>query len=208
MPLMPQTHLYLDFDDTLYNSHSLNAEVMDYIVARTGYSLETVQMAYERSRSGGTSLQKHLAELKVTDALHDDIIAFRSRRVAEGNRYLFPDVLDACKALSKKATLHLLSFGQSQTQFEKWHGVSTLHPLFTSVHVVSHEGKGSFFTTHKDLLAREHVLFVDDKISQLEDVATNAPFVELFQILRFPHRQLQDRFTVIHTLNELLNVLD
>ena len=196
--------LYLDFDDCLYNSHLLNGKVMNLMVELSGLPLEDVEQAYRRSRHGGSTLEKHIAEIGLSGDQAEQIRAYRAELASDGEQYLFDDVVGACQKLSQVADLHLLSFGQSKNQFEKWNGVSILHPYFKSVKIVGMEGKGVVFAELSEEAKQLPTFFVDDKQRYLEDTNSQAPFVKTYQIIRFPEKQAPIHPRVIHTLDEIL----
>lgn len=200
--------LYLDFDDCLFDSHRLNGEFRAEIALRSGASHEAVAEAYQRSREGGSSPEKLLAELGLADDLKAELLAFHQDLMKRGESFLFSDSASACESLSKIADLHLLSFGQSRTQFAKWNSVPVLHPYFSSVMVVGVEGKGQIFSKFTPEQQSTPTFFVDDKISYLEDVNTLAPFVRTYQIIRFPERQVAAHPRIVHSLAELLHAVE
>lgn len=199
--------LYLDFDDCLYNSHLLNGKVMELMVELSGLSLEKVKEAYQRSRHGGSTLEKHILEVGLTEEQGEQVKALRAKLASEGEKYLFDDVVEACKELSEIADLHLLSFGQSKNQFEKWNGVSVLHPYFKSVKIVGMEGKGIVFAELPQEAKELPTYFVDDKTHYLQDTNNQAPFVTTVQIIRFPEKQVADHPITINSLNELISLI-
>lgn len=200
--------LYLDFDDCLFDSHRLNGEFRAEVALRSGASDEAIAEAYKRSREGGTSPEKHLIELGLADDLKSELLAFHQSLMERGESFLFSDSVSACESLAKIADLHLLSFGQSRTQFAKWNSVPVLHPFFSSVMVVGVEGKGQIFSKFTLEQQSTPTFFVDDKISYLEDVNTLAPFVRTYQIIRFPDRQAPAHPRIVHSLTELLHAVE
>jgi len=167
--------IFLDFDDTLYNTTRLKKET-NRVIADFGVTKE-FQEVLKKDEEKGTGMNFDRVLKDVFDSLGKDKKAkfdFKklkqkiNRILNKKKSMLYSDSLPFLKAIYKKHDLILITYGDYRAQRFKIKQVG-IRRFFKAVLIVT-EKKEEFF---RDYLKKREGVFIDDKASTIDFVAKN-----------------------------------
>lgn len=180
---------YFDLDLTLYDTERMIEMIRNDMIELGSSKSEIDQINAELSAIGYT-FEEHLSRLSYPP----EIVRARAdtyRRIqANGDRFLYPDVIHWVEKLKQLCECHLLTYGFPSYQQHKFEGIKALQPHFTRMHYVWRgQTKGDIVHGAQEEGVEDWVL--DDSIVQLLDMQLKAPHARLVRMRR-PHVITQD----------------
>jgi hypothetical protein len=177
MPLLARC--FLDWDHTLYDVDRMFAPIRDDLV-RSGSDPGEIDQYRHQLSVEGYSFERHLVLLGYTT---EDIVAKAATYraiMADGDRFLYPGVVEAMRRLATMADRHLLTFGNPIYQAAKVAGVPALHSLLNDRHFVwKGASKGEVVRSYGPHLA---TWLADDDPSHLIEALDRAPWTRCVRV--------------------------
>lgn len=179
--------IFLDFDDTLFDTKSFFFGLRDVFVIN-GVSPELFQLSYQIIKTGsdskplGYSSDTHIEYLQNFVAL--DVVALRQALavyMSDTRKFLYDDVENFLKTLKKYGhTPYILSFGDKEYQMAKIGGTNIAPYIEKSI--ITNIGKAE--ALHGEIDANMPAWFFDDKIHFIESVRRAFPKVRTVLVRR------------------------
>lgn len=203
--------IYFDLDRTLYDTNRM-VEVIRADMIRMGNAPAEVDRCKTMLNRTGYTFEDHLRCLgyvgKTIVAKADEFRLIQ----ADGNRFLYPEVVGALPRLKELGEFHLLTSSVPAYQRHKFESILALSPYFTKTHYVwGDQTKGDVVREAR----REGVddWVIDDSVPQLEDIRVKAPSAHLVRMCRpdtacTPHPGDGLNWSIVHDLNEFVQLLE
>lgn len=176
--------IILDFDDVLFDNAAGLKQALAKIFKKHKADFWEIYSKIRTAR-GGYSLKKHFVLLKKKNRAIDieGIKEDTGKLLLNTRQFLFPDVLDFLKTF-KKHNLILLSWGDKNFQKRKIYGLGkSFISLFDKI-ITGPTEKTKVFKKLLKLYKSRPVVFIDDKVKELQSIENNFKDVILIRINR------------------------
>ena len=176
--------IILDFDDVLFDNTVGLKQALAKIFKKHKADFWGIYSKI-RTAKGGYSLKKHFVLLKRKNRAIDieGIKEDTGKLLLNTRQFLFPDVLDFLKTF-KKHNLILLSWGDKKFQKRKIYGLGQeFTSLFDKI-ITGPVEKTKVLKKLLKLYKSRPVVFIDDKVKELQSIENNFKDVILIRINR------------------------
>lgn len=186
--------IILDFDGVLFDDARFKKDVWR-VFRRFGIPHHVHQSAYAetKARYGGYRHDAHLRLIKRRLPAVDIVRVNRAlgALLARSSRYLYHDALPFLTALRQKGEILALASNGYAFQRHKFRA-SGIGGFFKNV-VIRDRPKSEAIKALKRRFRNEHVVFLDDKKSVVEEVKRHVPYAAVIQVLRRRSQQRSAR---------------
>jgi phosphoglycolate phosphatase-like HAD superfamily hydrolase len=213
--------IFIDFDDVLFNTAKFR-QVFEELFITAGLTNEQFQETYQQARKNeqgidGYNFNKHIKLIGELDDVNGTELRKSINTFLESTKkYLFPDVMSFLEKYKDDGhELFLVSFGSDNFQMKKIEG-SGIQKNFTEIKIgqIDKAAEIQVIIEEYNLDMKEPMIFIDDRIEQIEEVKTELPDIQTillqrsegrykFEVNQYCDYQCQTLQEVIKTLNNL-----
>ncbi len=201
---------FIDLDDTLYDSSRMFDPIRTDMIA-LGHSSEEVDRHGLTLSAEGYSFERHLRLLG-----HPADFIDRKRHeyyavLAQGDRFLFPNVARDLRNLACTSDCHLLTYGDPAFQMYKATHISSMQRSFVRMHYVwRQQTKGDVL---RSMGRHGAVWFLDNDSGHLLDAHKKAPWVRPVRMCwpetnQRPHEGDGSLWPVVTSFSEFVQLVE